>query len=113
MDSLEDEYSANFSSIPEDAGKQTVHPDGSITTIGLETHHIVTHGPKYQLELRLGDLEVETFVYQPMAALEWDSPAHPARDEILKFVEALKSILRASGPAGMLDSDAFEPLDVE
>ena len=78
-------------------------------TIPEETTRLVTHGTTYSLRINAADLLVDSTVYAPLSALEWEDPPHPDRSEIRKIVAAWYYVLREVGPVDEFRAKDLRP----
>jgi hypothetical protein len=74
-----------------------------------EVSRIVTHGATYRLSVALDGASVDSSVYAPFAALEWQNPVHPDRAAIATIVAAWYHVLKIVGPVNGLKAKMFRP----
>jgi len=109
LETLANEYSAEFAYDVPGQVAQVRTESGDTYTVPAKTERIVTHSATYQIHIHSAELSVDSSIYAPLAALEWEDPPHPDRQQILKFVSAWYFILRTSGPIAGWKAKCFRP----
>ncbi len=107
LDSLKVRYSADYTITDPSELKQITKQTGPSAQIA-EVLRLVTHGATYRLQVALDDVSVDTSVYQPFVAMEYESPPHPERAAIRKTVAAWYYILEAIGPVNDFNAKMFQ-----